>query len=181
MAKLDDLSRLRAKIKADSRYKKLKSVYTTNKAFDLPIDSFRADMQGLFKLRKFRDLDTRSPTFIQSLNEAYVQDLSYRSRMTETFATFNNARMYMDRLVDAFSDYVHSAYSNDLKIVGAAKERERFVATMLRPMLDYKAQLERACAEIELYVKDIDKAGFGATSMANAQVMLSKNGGRDSM
>lgn len=181
MAKLDDLARLKSKIKADSRFKKLKNVYHTNKVFDLPIDSYRADMQGLFKLRKFRDLDTRSPTFIQDLNEAYALDLSYRSRMTETIAAFNDARMYMDRLVDAFTDYVYSAYANDLKIVGAAKERERFIATIMRPMLDYKAQLERACAEIDLYIKDIDKAGFGATSMANTQVMMTKNGGRDSL
>lgn len=178
---MDDISRLRSKIKLNPRYKKFAALVRTERMFDIPFEKYRADIRNLFALRKFRSLDTSKPTFIHDLNTAYVQDLSYRSTMTEMLATATAARIRMTRLLDALEFYLHSKYAQDLKAVGAAKERERFIMSVLRKHYDFLSNVEILISEIDLYIKDIDKSGFGATSMANTQVILSKNGGRESL
>jgi hypothetical protein len=176
-----DIDRIRSKIKADPRFKKIRSIVKTNRVFNFSVVDYQEEAARMFKMRRFRDLDTDSATFIRDLNKAYSQDLSYRSRMTEMYVACNSARGYLNRLLSAFYDYAIMEYYSDLKSVGTAEERKRFLSSILRTQQDLIQSYDMVCEELDFYMKDIDKCGFGATSMANTQVMLSKNGGRESL
>lgn len=176
-----DMDRIRSKIKADPRFKKIRSIVKTNQMFRFSVQDYRSEAANMFRLRRFRDLDTDSVSFIKDLNKAYSQDLSYRSRMTEMYVACNSARGLLNRLLTAFYDYAIIEYYADLKSVGTAEERKRFLSSILRTQQDLISEYDLMCEELDFYMKDIDKCGFGATSMANTQVMLSKNGGRESI
>ena len=122
-----DMDRIRSKIKADPRFKKIRSIVKTNQMFSFSINDYRSEAANMFRLRRFRDLDTDSVSFIKDLNKAYAQDLSYRSRMTEMYVACNSARGLLNRLLTAFYDYAIIEYYADLKSVGTAEERKRLL------------------------------------------------------
>lgn len=165
---MDDLKRIRLKIKDDKRYKNVRKIFNTNSLFQLPLDEYQDEVRNLFKMRKVRSLTLdASPKSLNKLAESIVQDQSYRSRMTEVLATVKNAAKHLGDMLDRFQDYATVTYARDLKAVGAAKERERTVKNVMAEYYRYQDGLTLLIEEIELYIKDIDKAGFAFKSMVD--------------
>lgn len=172
---MNDLKRIRVKIKDDKRYRSVRSIFKTNGLFQLPLDEYSQEVRNLFKMRKVRSLTLdATPKSLNKLAESIVQDQSYRSRMTEILATVKNANKHLTDLLERFQDYATVTYAKDLKIVGAAKERERAVKNVMAEYYTYNDRLNLLIEEIEIYIKDIDKAGFAFKSMVDTLHILNQ-------
>ncbi|QQO90317.1 hypothetical protein pEaSNUABM5_00175 [Erwinia phage pEa_SNUABM_5] len=165
---MDDSKRIRLKIKEDKRYKNVRKIFKTNNLFQLPLAELQQEVRDLFRMRKVRSLTlSASQKSLNDLAESVVQDQSYRSRMTEILANVKNASKHLNDMLERFQDYASVEYARDLKAVGAAKERERAIRNVMAEYYRYSDELSLLIDEIELYIKDIDKAGFAFKSMVD--------------
>lgn len=169
---MDDLTRIRKKIRKDKRFKSIKSIYKTNPLFQVTIDEYRDEIRTMFKIRIFRSLNTKSPNILNKLAEALVQDQSFRSRMTEILSQLVMAKKSLNDMAERFFDYASTEYARDLKAIGAAKERSSFVRDVLSEYFTYCENLDNLMMEIDIYVKDIDKAGYTAKNLIEVVDML---------
>lgn len=171
---IDDLSRIRMKVKDDKRYKKIRHMFKNNDIFQLPVNEYREEVKQLFSMRKIRTVNINSPDALNKLAESIVQDQSYRSRITEILAIVSSSYKTLDDLLERFQDYVTVTYANDLKAVGAAKERERTVKNIMAEYYRYCDNLSLLISEIDLYLKDIDKAGYAFKSLVDTLGLINQ-------
>jgi len=164
---MDDLSRIRLKVKDDPRYKKIRKLFKHEDLFQLPLAEYSREVDDLFAMRKVRSINIGSQDALNKLAESIVQDQSYRSRMTEILAIISNSHKTLEDLLSRFQDYITVSYGNDLKAVGAAKERERAVKNIMAEYYRYCDNLSTLISKIDLYVKDIDKAGYAFKSLVD--------------
>lgn len=162
---MDDLERIRKKIRRDTRFKSIRTIYKTNTLFQITVDEYRKEIRDMFRIRQFRSLSVRSPQVLNKLAEAIVQDQSYRSRMTELLSQVHTARKTLIDMLSHFHDYALAEYGRDLKMLGAAKERSAFLNDVLSTYHSYCEDLDNLMLEIDTYIKDIDKAGYAAKNL----------------
>lgn len=162
---MDDITRIKKKIKSHPRFTALQKVFRTSSLFKVTIEEHRREIRDLFKMRRFRTLSTSSNNFDKEFIAALVQDQSYRSRMVEITAEVGRARRALQNHIDKFVEFAAVAYAQDLKVVGAAKERERFLNGIVRRYVDYGEDLANLIEEMDYYIKDIDKAGYAAKNL----------------
>lgn len=171
---MDDLTRLRKKIKADKRYKSIRSLFKTSDLFQLPVADYRDEVRSLFKMLKFRSLSVTKSKALDNLAEAVVQNQAYRSRMTEIYAHLTESTRTLDRLLERFMDYATVTYARDLKNVGAARERTSAVRASMETYYKYADEARFLMEEIDLYLKDIDKAGFAAKALVDTLALINQ-------
>ncbi len=171
---MDDLKRIRLKVKEDKRYKHLRSIYKTNDLFQLPLAEYQDEARKLFKMRKIRTLNIRDTHALNKVAESIVEDQAYRSRMTEILTSILSASKLLNDLLERFQDYAAVTYAKDLKSVGAAKERERCIRNIMAEYYRYADQLELLISEIDLYIKDIDKSGFSYRALVDTLELINQ-------
>ena len=171
---MDDLKRIRLKVKNDKRYKKLRDIYKTNDIFQQPLAELQDEARKLFKMRKVRTLNISDPSALNKLAESIIQDQSYRSRMTEILTNIHTASKLLNDMLERFQDYASVTYAKDLKAVGAAKERERCVRNIMAEYYRYADQLELLKEELDLYIKDIDKCGFAYRALVDTMNIINQ-------
>lgn len=171
---MDDLKRIRLKVKNDKRYKKLRDIYKTNDIFQQPLAELQDEARKLFKMRKVRTLNISDPNALNKLAESIIQDQSYRSRMTEILTNVHTASKLLNDMLERFQDYASVTYAKDLKAVGAAKERERCIRNIMAEYYRYADSLEQLKDEIDLYIKDIDKCGFAFKALVDTMNIINQ-------
>ncbi|QZE59414.1 hypothetical protein MPK66_gp170 [Erwinia phage pEa_SNUABM_2] len=172
---MDDLKRIRLKVKEDKRYKKLRDIYKTNDLFQMPLAEYQDEARKLFKMRKVRTLNvTGDPNALNKVAESIIQDQSYRSRMTEIMTHVHAASKLLNDMLERFQDYASVTYSKDLKAVGAAKERERCVRNIMAEYYRYADSLDQLKDELDLYIKDIDKCGFAYRALVDVMNLINQ-------
>ena len=171
---MDDLKRIRLKVKNDKRYKKLRDIYKTNDIFQQPLAELQDEARKLFKMRKVRTLNVSDPTALNKLAESIIQDQSYRSRMTEILTHIHTASKLLNDMLERFQDYATVTYAKDLKAVGAAKERERCIRNIMAEYYRYADSLELLKEELDLYIKDIDKCGFAFKALVDTMNIINQ-------
>ncbi|QZE57044.1 hypothetical protein MPK67_gp171 [Erwinia phage pEa_SNUABM_32] len=171
---MDDLKRIRIKVKNDKRYKKLRDIYKTNDIFQQPLAELQDEARKLFKMRKVRTLNISDPQALNKVAESIIQDQSYRSRMTEIMTHIHTASKLLNDMLERFQDYASVTYAKDLKAVGAAKERERCVRNIMAEYYRYADQLELLKEELDLYIKDIDKCGFAYRALVDTMNIINQ-------
>ncbi|QZE58732.1 hypothetical protein pEaSNUABM28_00175 [Erwinia phage pEa_SNUABM_28] len=172
---MDDLKRIRLKVKEDKRYKKLRDIYKTNDLFQLPLAEYQDEARQLFKIRKVRTLNVSGdPNALNKVAESIIQDQSYRSRMTEIMTHVHAASKLLNDMLERFQDYASVTYAKDLKAVGAAKERERCVRNIMAEYYRYADQLDLLKEELDLYIKDIDKCGFAYRALVDTMSLINQ-------
>ncbi|QZE56368.1 hypothetical protein pEaSNUABM40_00172 [Erwinia phage pEa_SNUABM_40] len=171
---MDDLKRIRLKVKNDKRYKKLRDIYKTNDIFQQPLAELQDEARKLFKMRKVRTLNVSDPNSLNKVAESIIQDQSYRSRMTEILTHIHTASKLLNDMLERFQDYASVTYAKDLKAVGAAKERERCVRNIMAEYYRYADQLGMLKEELDLYIKDIDKCGFAYRALVDTMSLINQ-------
>lgn len=171
---MDDLKRIRIKVKSDARYKKLRDIYKTNALFQMPLTEYQDEARKLFKMRKVRTLNISDPHALNKLAESIIQDQSYRSRMTEIITHIHTASKLLNDMLERFQDYASVTYAKDLKAVGAAKERERCIRNIMAEYYRYADGLELLKEELDLYIKDIDKCGFAYKALVDTMGLINQ-------
>lgn len=171
---MDDLKRIRLKVKEDKRYKNVRNIYKTNALFQMPLAEYQEEARKLFKMRKVRTLNVSDVNALNKVAESIIQDQSYRSRMTEIYTHVGTALKLLNDMLDRFQDYASVQYAKDLKAVGAAKERERCIRNIMAEYYRYADNLSMLKEELDLYIKDIDKCGFAYKSLVDTLGLINQ-------
>ncbi|QZE56032.1 hypothetical protein pEaSNUABM52_00174 [Erwinia phage pEp_SNUABM_52] len=171
---MDDLKRIRLKVRANKRYAKLRDIYKTNSLFQMPLGEYQEEARKLFKMRKVRTLNISDPNALSKVAESIIQDQSYRSRMTEIITHVSAASKLLKDMLERFQDYASVEYAKDLKSIGAAKERERCIRNIMAEYYRYADQLQMLLEELDLYIKDIDKCGFAYRALVDTLGLINQ-------
>ena len=171
---MDDLKRIRLKIKDDKRYKAIRNLYKTQDIFQIPISEYREECRAMFKGRRIRGLSLRDDNAVYKVAESIVQDQSYRSRMSEIYSLLSESCRTMEELLSRFSDYATVTFARDLKALGTVNERTKAIKASLETYYQYSAEARLLMEEIDIYIKDIDKAGFAFKSLVDTLELISQ-------
>lgn len=173
-APVDDVTRIRLKVKDDTRYKKIRKLFKHEDLYQLPLDEYSREVDDLFAIRKVRSITINAPNALDKLAESIVQDQSSRSRMTEILAILTASHKDLNDLLSRFQDYVAVAYANDLKVLSTAKERERCVKNIMAEYYRYSDNLSTLIGKIDFFIKDIDKAGYAFKSLVDTLGLINQ-------
>lgn len=164
-------SDLRSLLKKDDTYKRYRAILKTVKeSFD--IEKHLKEAGYLHRKRKSRLLfEARvSP---QKLQEAILIDMSSRSRMVEIRVMLLNEQELLSTAISLGKKHVRATYSDELKEYGSTKEAqvlvaERFFASGATVL----SEIDKAISILDLFVKDIDQAGFGLRNVTETLKMV---------
>lgn len=171
---MTEIERFKKKIRQDKRYRGVRNLFKTSEIFQLPLDEYRSEVRSLFKLRKIRSFTISGTKSMDKLAESIVQDQSFRSRMTEIYAHLSESSRTLQDLLKRFHDYAVIEYARDLKVFGAAADRTAAIKSVLEPYLKYSDESRLLMEEIDMYLKDIDKAGFAFKSLVETLSLISQ-------
>lgn len=177
MSNSPEISRVKKKIKKDSRFKQMK-VNLESPRFNIPFDTWRKELKFKHGQRRLSKIKTSDANFGKKMLKAVQIETSTRSRFTEMKVMCTEIERSMKGALEYFGDYILLTYGSDLKIFGTVKERQKFIEGLLRPFKEYLEKLTSLSSEITLYVEDIDKAGFATKHMVDIYCVIFKNEGR---
>ena len=147
--------------------------------FNLPIDDWREEARLLHKQRTVKNLNPSSATFARQLANAVVNETAVRSRLTEMLAQTTNVSRLLKDYLSAVEGYLITNYASELSsVLKTVKDRERFVEVYMREYWKLLAGMENFLAELQFYVTDIDKAGYGTRVISDVFIAVFKAEGR---
>ena len=164
----------------DKRMKSLsRLVSAASGRFNLPIDEWCEEARLLHKQRTVKLLKASDAKFARKLAEAVINETAVRSRLTEMLAqTTTVSRLLKDYLV-ACEDYLSTEYNQELaSVLRTVKDRERFINVYMRSYWKLLASMDNFIAEVQYYVTDIDKAGYGTRVISDVFIAVFKAEGR---
>ena len=172
-----EVKRIKRKIKKDDRFKALKENLDSER-FNIPFDTWRKELKFNHSQRTLTKLKTSDPKFGKKVIKSTQREMSTRSRCVEMKVMCTQIERSMKSALDYFEDYLLLEYSVELKHFGTVKERQKFVQGLLRPFQEYLDKVISMNAEIQVYIDDIDKAGYGLKAMVDVFVTIFKTEGR---
>ena len=171
--------RLRSKLQKDARFKNFCNIVDVDTKLDLPLADWRTESRLLHRSRKVSKLSAGSSRFGRNLIEAVTQENAARSRMTEMLVEATRVNKLYSRYISALTDYFSVEYAQDLaSVCKTLKERERFTTVFLEDYIDYQQDVEDFISELQFYITDIDKAGYGIKAMSEVFTAIFRAEGR---
>lgn len=111
--------------------------------------------------------------------KAITEDLRARSRLCELKAQVYVIRASLSRAVEKTTAYILSYYSEEIADIPGTNSvtgRKQLIQAILKEPIEFEQELQDTEKLLDLYIEDIDKAGYGLTNITNIlQRMLHKN------
>lgn len=111
--------------------------------------------------------------------KAVAEDLRARSRLAELQAQVYTIRASLSRAVEKTTAYIQSYYAEEIADIPSANTvvgRKQLLHAILKDPIEFEQELQDTEKLLDLYITDIDKAGYGLTNVTNIlQRMLHKN------
>ena len=173
------LNALRRIISSDKRFVSFKDLVDCDNRFSLPIDEWRTEANLLHGQRQVKKLSHKDPQFARKLIAAVTTEVGARSRLCEMLSrSITVNKLYKD-YIEALKDHMSITYSQQLaSALKTAKEREQFVNKILSRYSRQRLEIECFVDELNIYIQDIDKAGYGVKAMADVFIAVFRAEGR---
>jgi hypothetical protein len=164
------MSELQRKLKQDQKYLRYRSIFKTiNETLDL--DKNLKEAGYLHRNRKSRALYELRVSPIK-LQNASLNDLSNRSRLTEIKALILLQQELLTTAIKETKKHVRTTYADILSSYGTTKESQLLVVeSIFSAGSTVLSRIDGAIAMIDLYIKDIDQAGFNLRLTADTLKM----------
>ena len=171
--------RLLAKFDKDPRVQSFRTIVGVDKKLDLPLETWRGESRTLHRTRTVSKLTPSSAKLGRNIISAVVTENAARSRMTEMLVEASRVNRLYLRYLDALTDYLSVEYGTELSaLCKTIKERERFVTVYLEDYISYRQDVEDFITELQYYITDIDKAGYGIKAMSEVFTAVFRAEGR---
>jgi hypothetical protein len=159
----------------DKRYKRLADTFESRRMFSLPFDEYRDEIQTLHKSRKLHKLKgVGDPNFGKHLIEAAIGDQSKRHRYVEILTIVKDANSSLYKMLDSFESYYLIKHADRLRAIRTKDERKQFIRSVLNKFHKYLTETEQLIDILNIYIEDIDKAGYLVTNLVRAYETISK-------
>jgi hypothetical protein len=102
------------------------------------------------------------------LYEAIANDLRVRSRLVELRVAAMNEHLPLVQSVKETKSYLSVKYAEDLNdLAGTQRDRDRLVEAILAKPSRTASELQQFIEILDVYIEDIDKAGYNLTNSVN--------------
>lgn len=170
-----ELDEARRALMKDKRYKRLLDTFESRRMFSLPFDDYRDECQTLHKSRKLHKLKgVGDPNFGKNLIEAAITDQAKRHRYAEILTIVKDANSSLFRLLESFESYYLIKHGDKLRAIRTKDERKQFIRAVLSKFHKYLAETEQLIDILNIYIEDIDKAGYLVSNLVRAYETISK-------
>lgn len=143
----------------DANYKKYKDVLKTVKA-GANLLAIKQEAKTLHATRSSREL-YKARVSPDPLISAEMQDSSIRSRLIELKALLLNEQELLESAISLCKKHLKAAYVDELAKLGSTiAARSGAVDTIFARGSEYLSQVNVVLAILDLYIKDIDAAGY---------------------
>lgn len=163
-----DLAPLRTKLRADSRCKRLHSLFQELPIYQLPTDDLLKEVEQIHKTRSIRYLTQSSPRFIEAVVDASIQDQANRSRCAEISMACFKAESTLKDALDPLRDYLLITYSSELSFVRTKDERVRLINMALSPFTKFIERVSLTRNIAQTVMDDIDKGAWSLRLLVSA-------------
>ena len=175
-AKKARVKSLRKEIKKTSKYKNLKRLLD-DETYSIPFEALKRELRTLHASRTLSKVSVGSANFARQIVKASAIEVSVRSRAVEMKVMAVTVAKELERNLKYFGDWISIEYSEELKVLSTQKERKQFVDRMLERFYKHLDKLHGILEIIEIYITDIDKAGFAAKNIVHTFEVIRKNEG----
>jgi hypothetical protein len=159
-----DMATFQACVLEDANYKKYKDVLKTVKA-GANLLQIKQEAKTLHATRGSREL-YKSRVSPDPLIAAEMQDSANRSRMIELKALLLNEQELLESSISLCKKHLKAAYQAELQKLGTTvAARSGAVDTIFARGSEYLSQVNVVLAILDLYIKDIDAAGYKHTNV----------------
>lgn len=168
-----DIDHLVRRINKDERIKRLHKAFGELPQYNLPDKEMIEEIQDLHTLRKTRQLNRKSKSFVTDIIEAMLDDGSKRSRLVEITSVCFKTIHQLRNALDDLEGYILYTYGSQMNQLRTKNEREQFVYHhILKPFHKYVKKIERVYESAKLVIEDIDKAGYNYRNLVEAVKLL---------
>lgn len=165
------MEKLKDKVKQDEVYLRYRNILKTVRTA-VSIESVLKEGKFLHKSRKSRVLfEARvSP---QKLQDALLNDMSNRSRLTELKVLLMNQQELLSTTITIGKKHVRSQYADLVQRYGSTKEAQLLVVDRIFASgNEVLAEIDNAVDILDLYIKDIDNAGYALRNVTETLRMV---------
>ncbi len=164
-------------IRSDSNYKKFARILETTRA-KIDVDKSMKEVLSLHMGRTSRSMlgeDRYSP---KKLIDASMKDMSNRARLVEIRVRNDINLSHLREAMAALRRYISTEYEYELRDFATVDQRKAFVDRVMRSANELIADGEALLNTIDLFVKDIDQAGYSIKAIISCmQLLEDKKGG----
>lgn len=151
-------------VREDENYQKYRSILKTVKT-GANLIQIKQEAKTLHSTRGSREL-FKLRMGADRLIAAEMQDSSNRSRMIELKALLMNEQELLESAISLCKKHLKATYSEELsKVATTVGGRAGAVDTIFAKGSEYLSQINVVLAVLDMYVKDIDAAGYKHTNV----------------
>lgn len=165
------MSELKDLLRKDEQYRSYRNIFRTVQE-GLDLQKTLKEATFLHKSRKSRLLfEARvSP---QKLQDAILMDMSNRSRLTELKSLLLNEQELLSTAISLGKKHVRATYATILKEYGSTKDAQMLVVDkVFSSGTAFLAEIDSAVEILDLFVRDIDQAGFSLRNVVETLKMM---------
>lgn len=148
----------KAVLKEDQKYKSYRRI-VKNVGEQINIEKLHAEILRLHAGRKSRTLFLNKPG-ADAVNEANLQDSSYRSRLAEIYVEVDYQLGLLNEAVDKIRKHFIHEFRDSMEGLKTKGERMSFADKYISSGLALMHQLKRLLATADVIIKDIDQTGY---------------------
>lgn len=165
-------------LKTDPVYKKYKSIVSfVGGEFDK--ERIVKDAKALHLSRKSRDFRGITPT-AQQVYHAQIGDMNARGKLTDLRSNIHQHRDLLSTSIDTTRTYIIAQYLRQREGVRIG-DRKAIADRFLASGITLLSELDSVSTLLEMYVSDIDRAGYGFTNLVALLRILGPNTSTASM
>lgn len=165
------MAKLKDKLKEDAKYLQYRSIYKTVVG-SLDTEKMIKEARLLHKSRKSRMLwEVRvSP---QKLQDAILTDVSTRSRLVELRTLLMLQQELLATTISTCKKHVRTQYAEEVQSHGTTKDAQNLVVDRIFASgIETLSEIDGCVSVLDIYVKDIDAAGFALTNVTKTLVLF---------
>ena len=165
------MSDLQLKLKRDETYLRYRSILRTVQE-TMNLEKIGKEASYLHRNRKSRGLYELRVSPIK-LQNALLQDMSNRSRLTELKALLLNQQELIKEAISLGKRHVRTTYADIISQFGTTKEAQNLVVDKVFSRgISTLSQIDSSIDILDLYIKDIDSCGYALKNTIETLKML---------
>lgn len=163
------LAHIRKLIRRDKRLSDLEDRFNNLPYYQINGKELHAEIKRIHMVRKTRQLNRKSKTFVGDITESLIDDQAHRSRLTEILMECVKIIRNLENTLESIEGHLLLEYSELLSEIRTKSERESFIHhNILKEYFKHIEKVERIKQVAEFVIVDIDKAGYMLKNLIEA-------------
>ena len=157
-------------LKSDDNYRRFRRI-VKSLSEQVNVEKLHSEILRLHAGRKSRTLYLKRPS-VDTVNEANLQDSSYRSRLAEIYVEVDYNLGLLNEAIDKIRKHFIHEFKDSMEGLRTKGERMSFADKYISSGLALMHQLKRLLATTDVIIKDIDQTGYSFKNTIKSMEIL---------